>query len=210
LLQFRNAFDLGGLYFSTNLILSQASVVVCALLYYSYYEETSVETPPEIASPNNSTFTNSTGAKFTKGQLQGSVGSLLLIFVLSFGVFMFKIERKYVKTFFSMETGHAKAKRLFRTGKTDFEKSLITTNDRRLWNSISDEVAAWLDENWDRWESDKPDWFTAVYIASIDDDIMPKKALVKENQKAGGKERRRSSFLERVSGRREDGNSIAL
>ena len=37
-----------------------------------------------------------------------------------------------------------------------------------------------------------------LFIASVDDDIMPKRALAKEKQKAGGSERRRSSLLDRI------------
>jgi hypothetical protein len=189
------------LYFSANLVLSQAFVVACALLYQFYYEEGSAEAQPHLISPSNATLTNSTGTgkKLTEEQLRVSVGGLLATFLFSFTLFMVKIDRKYVKTLFSTETGHGKAKRLFLTEKTDFEKAQIFTCQKRQWTSIRGEVAEWLDANWDRWERDKPDWFNSVFIASVDDDIMPKRALAAENQKAGVGSRRRSSLLDHIS-----------
>ena len=201
MIQLRNAFDLGGLYWSANLILSQASVVACTLLYHLYYEEDAADAALYSATSLNATSTNSTvaaAAKLTEEQLKTSVGILFTTFLISFTLFMLKIERKYVWTFFSPETGHAKAKRLFRTGKDDFEKSIITGNNKRLWKSIRGEVAEWLDQNWDRWERDKPDWFNAVFIASVDDDIMPARVLarLKQNAEGGEKEEGAASWSE--------------
>ena len=208
----RNAFDLGGLYFSANLILSQASVVACALLYHLYYEDKAADAHihPETfrnATSVNATSTNSTAKtanKFTEEQLQGSLGSLITIFLISFTLFMLKIERKYLWTFLSPETGHGKAKRLFKTGKDDLEKSQILRRQKRQWTSIRPQVAEWLDQNWDKWERDKPDWFNVVFIDRVDDDIMPARVLARLKQDAEGGKRRRSSFMERVSVRVEE------
>jgi hypothetical protein len=179
LLQFRNVPDLGGLYFSFNLILSQASVAVCALLYHTYYDEDNAAKQPEVESADNATITNSAGTKLTEEQLLVSVGSLFAVFLFSFTLFIAKIERKYVKTFFSTETAHAKVKRRFLNGD-DYQKSLTFTCQKRQWASIRPQVKKWLDENWDRWERDNPDWFNSVFIASVDKDIMPKRALAAE------------------------------
>ena len=196
-----------------NLILSQASVVACALLYHIYLEEGNTATDPDVTTFSNETPTNRTNnataifAKLSEEELKASVGGLFTTFLISFALFIFMIERKYVTTFFSVETGHSKAKRLFRTGKTDFEKSIITTNNKRLWMSIRGEVAEWLDQNWDRWEREKPDWFNAVFIASVDDDIMPARVLARLKQEEEGGVRRRSSFMERISMRAQEKTS---
>jgi hypothetical protein len=173
-------------------------------LYHSFYEESAVETQLEVVSPNNATFTNSTGTKFTEEQLLASVGTLFGIFALSFTLSIVNIERKYVKTFFSAETGHAKTKRYFLEGKGDFTRSIVLQSNARMWTSIRPQVADWLDENWDKWEREKPEWFRALFRASLEDDIMSKRALAKEEQKAGDGSRRRSSLLERLSVRMEE------
>ena len=205
LLQFRNPIDIGGLYWSTNLILSQASVIMCTILYNTYFEggaEADLGTTANNATSTDSTV--STATKLTEEQLKASVGSLITVFFVSFTLFMLKIERKYVWTFFSPETGHAKVKRLFRTGKDDFEKSQILRRQKRLWTSIRPQVAEWLDANWDRWERRKPDWFNSVFIESVDDDIMPARVLARLKQEAEGGVRRRSSLMERMSARAEE------
>ena len=43
-----------------------------------------------------------------------------------------------------------------------------------------------------------------IFIDSVDDDILPARVLVRLKQEAEGGERRRSSFMERVSARVEE------
>ena len=121
------------------------------------------------------------------------------MFVISFTLFMVKIDRKYVKTFYTTETGHAKAKRYFLEGEDDYTKVQILRRNKYQWTSIRLQVAEWLDENWDKWEREKPDWFNTTFISRIDDDIMPARVLARLKEEAEGGVRRRSSFMERVS-----------
>ena len=178
------------------------SVVACAFLYHAYYEkeEDIANALPGNANHLNETIpSNGTAIKLTEEQLTVSVGSLCGIFLVSFTLFVAKIERKYVKTFFSTETGHSKAKRYFLDGEDDFIKGQILTNNRYQWTSIRPQVAEWLDANWDKWEREKPEWFNTVFIESVDDDIMPARVLTRLKEEAEGGVRRRSSCMERVS-----------
>ena len=208
LLQTRNAFDLGGLYWSTNLFLSQASVVACTLFYHIYYDkEGTPDEQPNLTTSLNDTLSNSTARAVTRlseEQLKSGVGGLFAIFLTSFILFIVKIDRKYVKTFSSSETGHAKAKRYFLQGKDDYTKSQVLTTNKFQWSSIRPQVAQWLDQNWDRWEREKPDWFNAVFIDRVDDDIMPARVLARLKQEAEGGVRRRSSFVQRMSARDQE------
>ena len=49
-------------------------------------------------------------------------------------------------------------------------------------------------DNWERWEKEKPAWFNGMFKASVEDDMIPKKALAK----LGGGSRRRSSVGEQL------------
>ena len=184
LIQTRNPIDLGGIYWSANLVLSQASVVVCAFFYHWYYDE-------EEGAKEGVT-------RISSQQLFSVVGALSGIFFISFLLFIVRIERKYVSSFFSTETGHSKVKRQFLEGTDDFSKAQIFRRNKRMWASIQPQVAKWLDQNWERWEREKPDWFSEIWIAGIDTDILPARAS-ETGATGGGKSRRRSSFLERVS-----------
>ena len=200
MLHLRHPFQIGGLYFTLNLVMSQASVVVCAYLYVAYYQEEDTNgTQSDSAALHNVTVANSTATKFTEEQLQMSVGTLFAVFVVSSGLFIAKMDHRFVKTFFSTETGHAWAKRFFLEGEDDFIKSQVLTCNQYQWTSIRPQVAEWLDANWDKWERDKPDWFNDLFVDSVDDDIMPARVLARLKQEAEGGERRRSSFMERVS-----------
>ena len=204
MIQFRNAFNLGGLYWSANLILSQASVVACGVLYHLHYEDDLSESELGAITLLNGTSTNSTATKITETQLKTSVVGLFGISLVSFTLFMLKIERKYVKTFFTTETAHTKSKSQFLKGENDYRRSLIFGNNKRLWMSIRPQVGEWLDANWDKWERDKPEWFNALFLDKVDDDIMPARVLARLKQEAEGGVRRRSSLLDRMSVRLEE------
>ena len=180
--------------------MSQASVVVCAYIYISYYEVGIHEAQrPDFLASQNMTAANTTATELTEEQLQMSLGILFAVNTISFALFLSRIDRKYIKTFFSTETGHARTKRFFLEGHDDHIKSKILIFNRYQWTSIRPQVAGWLDQNWDRWEREKPEWFDAVFIESVDDDIMPARVLARLKQEAEGGVRRRSSFMERVS-----------
>ena len=86
-MQFRNPIDIGSVYWSANLIISQASVIVCTILYNAYFEggaEADLSTTANNATPTNSTADSAT--KFAEDQLKASVGSLLTISLISLPV----------------------------------------------------------------------------------------------------------------------------
>ena len=157
------------------------------------YQDDVVENITQSVSLNSTSVT-----KVSLEELQIGVGCLFALFLTSFTLFMLKIERKYVKTFFSGMTQREKVINRFQNGD-DFQKSLTFTCNRYQWNSIRPQVAEWLVANWDRWEQDKPDWFNTLFIEAVDDDIMPARVLARLKQEAEGGIRRRSSFMERVS-----------
>ena len=120
--------------------------------------------------------------RLSGSQIRLGLGTLVLTFLLSFGLFLVKIDRKYVVTFFTWQTGHGRAKQYFLHGSNDLTKSVVLQCQQRQWASIRPKVAEWLDANWERWERDKPPWFNAVFIHSVDDDIMPKWARKRDGR----------------------------
>ena len=201
LIQLRDPNVIGGIYWCANMILSQASVALCAYVYL--HSEANDE-----ASEANDETSDTKVTKFTSDELVVSLGSLSVAFLLSFATFLLKIERKYLKTFYSTEPGHKKVKRLYLEATTDFARSTLFLNNKYQWLSIRPQVAKWLDDNWDRWEREKPDWFNAVFIESVDDDIMPARVLARLKEEAEGGVRRRSSLMERLSVRVADPGKV--
>ena len=107
-------------------------------------------------------------------------------------LFFRRIKPEYRRTFYSTESGRQNAKAYFENNVEDEVRVVIFTANIDLWVDIAPDVKAWTLSNWSRWESEKPEWFTAAFKESVPDDMMPKEALAEMNKKAGG-ERRRSS-----------------
>ena len=180
LLQGRHSFEEGGLYFCISILISHASCFVAAYLY--------IKDRASSASLQQEKF----GAVELWAVLSGVEG----LFLLSFTFFLLKINRKYVKTFFSTMTGKQFCVVNFHNATNDVSKIEVFDQHPSYYASIRDEVKTWVGENWERWSQEKPAWFTARVISTIPDDMIPTTALNK--LKMGG--RRRSSAGELLLG----------
>ena len=125
----------------------------------------------------------------------GISGAWLVVSV----VFLSLINKEYIGTFFSTQTGNEWMQNKFLKGETDQIKAGILNSNAHCWKSILPQVRVCLLENWDRWEDEKPEWFDEVFMSWVDDDMMPPEALRRLRLKGGG-ERRRSSIGEKLGG----------
>jgi hypothetical protein len=108
-----------------------------------------------------------------------------------FATFFLTMKPKYVATFFSAQTGCQYVQSKFFRDGDECKKEVFGYN-AKLWLPIRDDVKAWTMENWERWEEEKPEWFTDAFKARTDDDMIPPASLRKLNGSAG--RRRRSSL----------------
>ena len=53
----------------------------------------------------------------------------------------------------------------------------------------------WLNDNWDKWEEEKPEWFTAAAISTVPQDMLPVRV---KNKLGGTKEERRNSLNKQI------------
>jgi hypothetical protein len=101
------------------------------------------------------------------------VGILIPCTVLMFAVFFFSIDKKYLGTFFSLHRGKDLTIKNFREG-ADGVKALFTfQRSKHHWKAIEEEVKAWVESNWDRWEEEKPDWFDEAMRARVPVEYIP-------------------------------------
>jgi hypothetical protein len=100
---------------------------------------------------------------------------LFVLSMLSFCGFLFSINREYWVTFFDTRTGPQFAVDNYKAAATDVMRFDIFTHHPSFYSSISEELYKWLTDNWDRWEEEKPDWFTAAALLNIPEDILPVK-----------------------------------
>ena len=100
-------------------------------------------------------------------------GSLFIVFFLS-------INKGYIHTFFSLETGGQMTIRSFRTHEDDGLKAvaLFDTNTA-LWKSIRDEMKEWVQQNWERWMDENPAWLDETMRLKIPPDVIPSESGMK-------------------------------
>jgi hypothetical protein len=120
------------------------------------------------------------------------VFSLSSSWLVLFFTFLFLMKPKFIATFFSTQAFHILLKNKFIHGETDEKKMVVHGQNRKQWASIREDVKAYTLENWERWEEEKPAFFTAAFKASVDDDMIPAESLRGMRGEGGG--RRRSSL----------------
>jgi len=109
----------------------------------------------------------------------------LAINVVSSILLILSIEREYVRTFFTTMSGIQYACWNF-GNDTEESKFAIFDNHRVYYKPIEKELKLWLSENWSKWESEQPSWFTKEAISYIPNDLAPA-ALLKKFAATGGR-----------------------
>jgi hypothetical protein len=177
IVQFRLPGLVGGLYYSVNTV--TAFLATFGAIYIFFEKNSEVD------------------ARLEKVVWMIAI-ALGVVFVLSFTVFLFLIDRKYLQTFYSPETTHEWVQSYYLEGTTDEVRygELVHYNPN-CWKSIRSEVKADMLEKWEGWEANKPAWFDDMFMSNVDDEMVPPKFLraMKVN---GGGERRRSSMGEKI------------
>ena len=71
-------------------------------------------------------------------------------------IFLGQIKRKYLNTFYSIESGRQYILSKFADGTDENAKILIFGYHEDLWTEIRDDVKAYTLSNWQRWSVEKP------------------------------------------------------
>ena len=166
IIHFRHPFDVGGFFWTANVVNNQTFCFL-SIYFYGKYSDESEEEVVEL--------------------LWRLVGGLFIVSMLNFGLFLKMINEDYIKTFFSPITGKQFSLKYFQDGETDDVKFKVFNHHRSFYESIEEELKTWLEENWERWEEEKEDWFNAVAISTVPSDLLPKKALSDMGGVAGRK-----------------------
>ncbi|GMI34758.1 hypothetical protein TeGR_g897, partial [Tetraparma gracilis] len=115
------------------------------------------------------------------------------MWVAVFMLFVATMKSTYRKTFFSTQTSADVLKEVFQTTTKDELKIRILGKNRVIWKAMEGEVGAWLADNWERWEEEKPAWFGEAWILGIDEDLLPPEVLRDLKMKKGAGRRRPST-----------------
>jgi hypothetical protein len=158
-LLFRHPFEMGGIYFTFNLIMTQVSLPVCVYLYNKHY-----------------TGENKLDEQFT----WIFVSTLMLLWFALFSFLIFYvIVPEYRQTFWSCQTGWQMSQSYFLDNEGNDERRVrIFSTNRGHWRSIDEEVKVWTLTNWSKWDEEEADWFNLVVKAQIPDDFIPADAVL--------------------------------
>ena len=110
---------------------------------------------------------------FSPVVVYSTIGAITLLWLVSFSDFMLSIDRRYLRTFYSIQTGKSSSMSYFLDNESDELKSVIFKDNTWLWTAIRPQVKTWVEDNWKRWNKEKPSWFTAKFIEKIPDDMIP-------------------------------------
>ena len=175
LILFANPYELGGLYFSANVVLSQVGCWIVAYFYVTMLPDSPTKIPSD--------------------KIVLVLSALLCSWSVTTLIFFRLINRSYWQIFYSTVTGSAFAKSYFVDGRDEATKAMIFTNSIELWRDIEDDVEAYVRCNWERWEADKPEWFNENFKSTVPDWMIPAANLEAMNRRAsllGGLGRRKS------------------
>ena len=171
MIQFRHQCELGGAYWSANVVFNQAFCFVAVFLYDKYSEDASEEV-----------------VEF----LWMIVGGLFIFSTINFSLFLKMINREYIHTFFSTTTGKEFSVQNYEESETDAVKFELFGHHRSYYDSIQEDIMKWLQENWDKWEESNLDWFTPNSISNVPADMLPVSVL----QRMGGERGRKASIAQ--------------
>jgi hypothetical protein len=152
--QFRHPNEMGGLAWTFSFLLTMASLPVAIVL-----------------------------TRDNEGKLEGVRGPLAsaaLIYVLpatclAFLFFLSNMEKKYIYTFLSRTRGRDLCIKMFRESTRDNDRAERFRCSRHYWQAIESEVKAWVQNNWDHWQVDKPKWLDEDMRSRIPIEFIPVK-----------------------------------
>jgi hypothetical protein len=101
------------------------------------------------------------------------VGIFIPCTVVLFAVFFYNIEKKYWGTFYSLQRGKDLTVKNFREGSDAVKAKYTFKYSKHHWKANEEEVKAWVEANWARWEEEKPDWFDVRMRARVPFEYIP-------------------------------------
>jgi len=167
LMQLRHPQELGGLPFLVSILTSVVGSFVSVHVYSTYYNE---------------------DVKLEYETLQTVLGSLVAIWFVSAVTLALFIKRGYLHTFYGMDTASTFNRKAFLHLREDqdLEKSEKMRRHPDIYMAWGDElIKPWTINNWNRWEEEKPAWFTDNWIEAVPNEYIPFEWRVKYKKTKG-------------------------
>ncbi len=96
------------------------------------------------------------------------------VWMFSFILLLAMMEPKYRRTFVSTQTGLHLTQSYFKDGRKDEVRAIIFEKNTKHWKKdIGRDVKKWVQENWETWTENKPEWLTDAVKAKIPLEYIP-------------------------------------
>ncbi|GMH96203.1 hypothetical protein TrST_g13193 [Triparma strigata] len=167
IMQGRHPQEMDGLSFAISVLTSVVGSFLSVYAYSNYYDE---------------------DEKIDGETLQTTLGSLVSIWFVSAVTFALVIKREYLHTFYSMETASAYNRKNFLHHKEDQDdkKKGVLSLHPDVYKAWGEElIKPWTIKNWNRWEEEKPAWFTDKWIEAVPNEYIPFEWRVKYKKTKG-------------------------
>ena len=172
IVHFRHPYELGGLFWTANVVLALLASFASVWLYFE-----------------------NDGEAITERAAWTLVGYMSGAWIITFGLFLLLMKEGYRRTFFSTMSGKNNSMNYFLMGADDEAKSAVLDCNKHHYRQIRGEVKAWVREGWWRWEADRPGWFTESWIAKVPPDMVPSEAKQAAKDMRASARRKSSFFL---------------
>jgi len=140
----------------------------------------------------------------------GLIG-LLALNILSAATLAYWVDKKYLHSFISLETGPKFRTNQYHAATTDEQRLTIFGVHPTYRLSVEEELKVLIRGNWADWMANRPDWLTDDVIGYIDDEYIPLAEVDRLKEEGGGKRRRSSAFgFEAGSGERRKRSVLGL
>ena len=149
LLHFRHVYEMGGAYWSMNMVLAVVASYASVWVYFAKGEGMLVE---------EDTWT-------LVGSMSGGFGA-------TFGLILLLMKKKYRRTFWNFKTGKDLTIERFNSDD-DSVKAIVIGKNEMQWRSIRGDVEQWVREGWWDWRENKPEWFDEAFKSRIPLDWIP-------------------------------------
>ena len=157
-LHLRHPFDLGGGYWAASNAACLLSWFVAIGIYDRY----------------------GTVAKVDTKQLYALASALAGAWLLSGSGILLLMNREYVRTFYSLQSGCDAAMQTFTAAPICFEdvakqnkmRAVIFEYNERMWHKIRGDVERWVKDGYPAWKLESPSWLTSDMIGRVPDEWL--------------------------------------
>jgi hypothetical protein len=160
----RSPNEMGGLYFSVNAIMSQLLLWGSIMLYIEEMKLGEEGDANETTSGHFRTLTEET--------LLWGGQAISLVWIVSVAVFFMTCKRDFVGSFISTATASTFAKECWdwQMKQEEIADEVIVkvfSKHPSTFSHFEGEIGEFVSDNWERWNHEKPKFFTKKFIASI-------------------------------------------